>query len=83
MSVSMPAEPVPLIGMVSSFSVRNTARIIVRTSSITCRKAGSRWPRVGRAIAFSTLASTTDGPGPISTREGGTREGKGALMRRR
>jgi hypothetical protein len=40
--VSMPAEPVPLIGKVSAFAVRNAARSRSPISSSTTRKSGSR-----------------------------------------
>ena len=66
--VSMPAEPVPLIGSVSVFSVRNAARSRSPISSSTARKSGSRWPSTGRWNASITSGYGFDGPGPSSKR---------------
>jgi len=49
--VSMPAEPVPLIGSVSSFSVRNTARSRSIVWSMTRMNSGSMCPSIGRPSA--------------------------------
>ena len=53
-AASIPAEPVPLIGSVSSLSVRNTARRRSHVSSSSARKSGSRCPSSGRANASAT-----------------------------
>ena len=63
---SMPALPVPLIGNVISFFVRNTWRSIVLFSSIIPTKAGSRWPTSGRAMASRTDGATLLGTGVLS-----------------
>src|SRR6185295_3147808 len=41
-------------------------------SSMQRRNSGSRWPSTGAAIAFNTRSSTGLGPGPSSTRFGGS-----------
>src|SRR5690349_2227651 len=76
----MPAVPVPETGKVSSFWVRKTCLSIPRTSSISLRKTGSRCPRVGRVNAWRILGSMGLGPGPSSSRLGGTKLGGAALM---
>src|SRR5262249_41822387 len=68
---SMPALPVPEIGMVRSLVVPKTTRSRAFTSSIMVTNAGSRWPSRGRAIAASTRGCTCEGPGPSSRRRGG------------
>ena len=67
---SMPAEPVPLIGSVSVFAVRNTARSRSPISSSTTRKSGSRCPSTGRWNASITSGYGFDGPGPSNSRSG-------------
>ena len=65
---SMPAEPVPLIGNVSAFSVRKTVRRRAMISSRIARNSGSRCPSIGRASAATTSGYGFDGPGPSSRR---------------
>ena len=65
---SMPADPVPLIGSVSAFSVRKTRRSRSAISSSTSRNSGSRCPSTGRWNASITSGYGFDGPGPSSSR---------------
>ena len=74
MHVSMPADPVPLIGMVSALFVPKTRRSRSHTSSSRARNSGSRWPSIGRAKASMASGYGLHGPGPIRMRsERGTR----------
>ncbi len=68
---SMPTEPGPETGNVTSLSVLKARRSSTLMSSIRSTKAGSRWPMVGRAMAASTRGCTSDGPGPMRVRSGG------------
>src|ERR1051326_528803 len=70
---SIPALPVPDTANVSSFLVRKTARSMRLTSSISARKAGSRWPISGSESAASTRGCASLGPGPSSKRRGGVK----------
>ena len=70
---SMPALPVPLIGNVISFSVRNTCRSISLISSIIVTNDGSRCPTKDCPMASSTEGGTSLGPGPMSVRWGGVK----------
>ena len=67
-TVSMPADPVPLIAIVISFFVRNTSFSFERISSINCRNTGSRCPIVGLPNASNTRAGVSEGPGPSRIR---------------
>jgi hypothetical protein len=69
-TVSIPADPVPLIAKVIGFAVAKTVRSLARRSSMSARNAGSRWPMVGVASAASTRGGTGDGPGPRHRRRG-------------
>ena len=61
----MPAEPVPLIGSVSGFAVRNTVRSRSHVSSSTREELGVEMAehRV-RASASTTSGYGLQGPGP-------------------
>ena len=65
---SMPADPVPLIGTVSAFFVRNTLRRRSIVSSSSARNSGSRCPRTGRVSAATASGYGFDGPGPSKRR---------------
>ena len=67
-AASMPALPVAETGIVNSLVVCITWRSMVLISSMRAMNWGSRWPMVGRAIAWRTLGGTLLGPGPISIR---------------
>jgi hypothetical protein len=54
-AVSMPALPVPEMGMVSSLAVPNTCCSICLVAFMIPRNSGSRWPMVGIEKARSTL----------------------------
>src|SRR5690606_9689072 len=69
----MPAVPGPEIGIAREFSVRKAYRRRTLISSIREMNAGSRWPIVGRAIACRTRSGTSEGPGPIRVRRGGSK----------
>ena len=58
----MPALPVPLIGNVISFYVRNTCRSIFLISSIIVTNDGSRCPTKDCPKASSTEGGTSLGP---------------------
>src|SRR5262245_34478040 len=45
------------------------------------RNRGSNWPRSGALIAASTRGCALSGPGPISSRRGGSRSSKSSAMR--
>ena len=68
---SIPAEPGAEIGIVSAFSVLNAYCKSCLVWSINSMNNGSRWPKVGLAMAFKILGLTSDGPGPIKVRSGG------------
>ena len=70
-AVSMAPVPVDEMGKVMLLLVWKTSRSISQTSSITWKKAGSRCPITGLAIACSTRGWTVLGPGPSSTFWGG------------
>src|SRR5690606_25784798 len=53
--------------------VRNAYWSSSLTSSMSETKAGSRCPMVGRAMACSTRAGTSEGPGPKRVRAGGSK----------
>ena len=72
MQASIPAEPVPDTGKVNALSVPKAARNNACTSSIKVKKAGSKCPTVGAARAANTRGCTWLGPGPISSRWGGS-----------
>ena len=65
--VSIPAEPVPLMGSVSELPVPMTCRSRDLMSSMIARKRGSRCPIVGRDRAWYTSGGTQEGPGPINS----------------
>ena len=65
---SIPALPVPGTAEVRGLSVWKTWRSISSTSSMIWRKAGSRWPITGVAMARSTRGCTMLGPGPSRIR---------------
>ena len=67
-AVSMPALPVPDIGIVNSFSVSNTDASRSLVLFIIVMNSGSRCPKIGAPSALSTLGCTPLGPGPISIR---------------
>ena len=64
----IPAEPVPLIGRVNAFSVRNTVRSRSMVSSSTWMNSGSMCPSIGRESAATASGYGFDGPGPSSNR---------------
>ena len=80
-AASIPAEPVPEMAMVNWFCVWKAVRSMAWTSFMMTRKAGSRWPISGVAMARSTRGLTMLGPGPRSRRWGGlSSAGNGAFM---
>jgi hypothetical protein len=63
------------MGRVISFFVWKAYWRRVFIWSIISMKAGSRWPRVGFAMAASTRGLMSDGPGPMRVRTGGAKDG--------
>ena len=70
-AASIAPVPVADSGTVRKLLVRKTWRSMAPTSSIICKKTGSRWPTTGLVIACSTRGWTELGPGPIRMRWGG------------
>jgi hypothetical protein len=69
---SIAVVPVAGRAMTSPVGIRHAVRSIATTWSRIAWKSGSRWPSIGRRIAASTAGSTSDGPGPQSSRAGGS-----------
>ena len=65
---SIPAEPVPLTGKVSSLVVPNTVRRRAIVSSMIPMNSGSMCPSSGRPNAATASGYGFDGPGPSSNR---------------
>ena len=73
--VSIPAEPVPLTAIVSSFLVRKTCRSVDCVSSISSRKNGSRCPMVGSGRRRRDARRDVAGAGAQEDAAGGSATG--------